>query len=368
MLSALRSGDTALLCSLLDLGLDCDLTFRLGGWSRPAVCLAVERGHVKLVEELCARRCSTSALDSGGLTPLHLAASLGYADIARMLIANRADVSSGSPLGGDTPLHLASAGNHQTVVRLLLEQGAAVDHPNDDGKTSLMYAAAKGYHRIAQILLEFGADPETFDLVGNSALQLHCSSAWLSAELVVILSSSQRVINRRNQQGSYPVLEIVKSYTDQKHQALVAIANLGADLNVASVLGATPLLTACSIKDWCSARILVRAGAELDYEDNLGHIPLFHALMHDNYLLAGLMVAAGARCCLASTQQDRLSEEARTWMKIQQKKTKSLKDISRLAVRKMVSRRMERFVEKTELPSSLKQYVYFLYSSGSRNI
>ena len=122
----------------------------------------------------------------------------------------------------------------------------------------------------------------------------------------------------------------MKSYTDQKHQALVAIADLGEDLNVASVLGATPLLTACSVKEWCSARILVRAGAELDYEDNLGHIPLFHALMHDNYLLAGLMVAAGARCCLASAQQDRLSEEARTWMKIQQKKTKSLKDISRL--------------------------------------
>ena len=130
MLSALRSGDTSLLRSLLDSGLDCDITFRLSGCSRPAVCLAVERGHVGLVELLCARRCSTSALDSGGLTPLHLAASLGYTDIASTLIRNRAEVNSSSSLGGDTPLHLAAAGNHHQVVQLLLKHGAAVDLPN----------------------------------------------------------------------------------------------------------------------------------------------------------------------------------------------------------------------------------------------
>ena len=58
--------------------------------------------------------------------------------------------------------------------------------------------------------------------------------------------------------------------------------------------------------------------------------------------------------------QDSLSEEARDWMMNQQKRTKSLKDISRLALRQMVSRRMERFVEMAEMPRSLKQYVYFL--------
>ena len=63
---------------------------------------------------------------------------------------------------------------------------------------------------------------------------------------------------------------------------------------------------------------------------------------------------------IRSEHQDRLSEEARDWMKNQQKKTKSLKDISRLAVRQMVARRMERFVEMAEMPRSLKQYVYFL--------
>jgi len=360
MLSALRSGDTTMLCSLLDSGLDCDQTFRLSGSDRPAVCLAVERGHVLAVQELCARRCSTSALDSGGLTPLHLAASLGYAEIAQLLIRNRAEVTSSAPAGGDTPLHLAAAGNHHQVVQLLLDEGAGVDVPNADGKTSLMYAAAKGHYAIVETLLAHGAKPGSVDKAGNSALLLHCCSAWLNAGIVELLSPSLAVINTSNTRGSYPVLEIVRSHTEQRHCALVAIARLGADLNVTSALGATPLHIASSSKDWCSAQILVRAGAGLDHEDHLGHVPLYHALAQENFLLAGLMVAAGANCSVRPEDFSRLSKEARAWLKVQQKKTKSLKNISRLVVRKMVPKGLEKFVEKAEMPGSLKQYVYFL--------
>ena len=360
MLSALRSGDISELSSLLDLGLDCDITFRLGGWSRPAVCLAVERGHGKLVEELCARRCSTSMLDHGGLTPLHLAAILGFTDIARMLIANRADINCGSSDSGDTPLHLATAGNHHEVVQLLLEHGAAVDHPNADGRTCLMYAGAKGYYGIAQLLVEYGADCEALDKCGNTALMLHCSSAWLSAELTKLLSCSLRVMNLSNNQRSWPVLEIVQSTSDHKHEALVAMTKLGADLNVTSILGSTPLHTACYSKDWCSAVILVRAGAEMEYEDYLGQVPLYIVLKHDHLLLAALMRAGGARCLINSEHQDKLSEKARTWLKNQRKKTQSLKDISRLALRQIMSERMEQFLQQAEMPSSLKQYVYYL--------
>ena len=55
MLTALRCGDTVALARLLDLGLDSDLTFRLGGGSRTALCLAVERGDTKVVRLLLER-------------------------------------------------------------------------------------------------------------------------------------------------------------------------------------------------------------------------------------------------------------------------------------------------------------------------
>lgn len=55
MLAALRRGDAVALEVLLEAGLDCDTTFRLGGGARPALCLAVEQGNPKLVKMLLER-------------------------------------------------------------------------------------------------------------------------------------------------------------------------------------------------------------------------------------------------------------------------------------------------------------------------
>ena len=41
---------------------------------------------MKLVEELCQRRCSVSLFDKGGMTPLHLASSLGHLDLSSNLL------------------------------------------------------------------------------------------------------------------------------------------------------------------------------------------------------------------------------------------------------------------------------------------
>ena len=156
------------------------------------------------------------------------------------------------------------------------------------------------------------------------------------------------------------MLEIVQSTSVHKYVALVAITKIGGDLNDTSILGSTPLHTACYSKDWCSAVILVRAGAQMEHEDNLGQVPLFLVLKHDHLLLAALMRAGGARCLINSEHQDKLSEKARTWLKNQRKKTQSLKDISRLALRQIMSKRMEQFLEEAETPRSPKQYVYYL--------
>ena len=54
-LAAVRTGDSVSLSRLLDCGLDCDVTFQLGGGARPALCVAAEGGHCKVVLQLLAR-------------------------------------------------------------------------------------------------------------------------------------------------------------------------------------------------------------------------------------------------------------------------------------------------------------------------
>ena len=96
------------------------------------------------------------------------------------------------------------------------------------------------------------------------------------------------------------MLEIVQSASVHKYVALVAITKIGGDLHDTSILGSTPLHTACYSKDLCSAVILVRAGAEMKYEDYLGQVPLYLVLKYEHLFLAALMRASGSMCLINS--------------------------------------------------------------------
>ena len=360
MAEALKEGDKKLLLSVLDSGMDCDTVFHDGGHDRPAIFLVVERGHVELVEILCVRGCSLSTMDTTGLTPLHLAASKGYADIVLILLNYRAQVNTPSTRGGNTPLHFAAAGNHHQVVQLLIEQGAEVNQQNLKGMTSLMYAANRGYLKTAETLVEHGADPGIVDNDGNTALLFHCSSVSVNAEMVDMLATSPMLINKSNKQGYSPVLQVATSHSRQTHKALHMMTRLGADLGMTTLLGDTPLHIVCKVKDWVSAQILIRAGAKLDQQNYIGEIPLLLVLKQDNLPLAGLMRAGGAQCIIAPEFYRGLSLEAKMWLIEQQKKTKSLKEFSRLVVRKIMPRPLETSVNAADLPNTLKQYVNFL--------
>jgi ankyrin repeat protein len=56
------------------------------------------------------------------------------------------------------PINQAASGGYAEVVRLLLAAGAKVDAPEGEGQNALMLAAEKGHLEIVKLLLEAGAD------------------------------------------------------------------------------------------------------------------------------------------------------------------------------------------------------------------
>jgi ankyrin repeat protein len=60
----------------------------------------------------------TRVTNADGLTPLHIAAGSGFADVVDTLLANNADAAAKTPTG-ETALTLAERGGHATVVALL---------------------------------------------------------------------------------------------------------------------------------------------------------------------------------------------------------------------------------------------------------
>jgi ankyrin repeat protein len=115
---------------------------------------------------------------------------------------------------GDTALHIASAGYQTEIVRELLAAGADVHARNRRGQQAL-HAAAVGspgsemWNPPAQgativCLIEAGADPNTIDMDGVSAL--HRAVRTRSAEAVRTLLACGADPALKNKSGSTPMV------------------------------------------------------------------------------------------------------------------------------------------------------------------
>jgi ankyrin repeat protein len=86
-----------------------------------------------------------------GQTPLHIAAFNDRVDVAKVLLANKADVNAKAN-NGSTPLHLAAAKGNKDMVELLLANKADVNAVDNDG-WSPEHSAVVWEHKDIQDLL-----------------------------------------------------------------------------------------------------------------------------------------------------------------------------------------------------------------------
>lgn len=104
-----------------------------------------------------------------GESPLMMAAIKGHLELARQLIARKAEVNK----PGWTPLHYAASNaeeNSTAMVRLLLEHHAYIDAESPNQTTPLMMAAHYGAPGVVKLLLEEGADPLIKNQLGLTAI------------------------------------------------------------------------------------------------------------------------------------------------------------------------------------------------------
>jgi hypothetical protein len=173
-----------------------------------ALVTAVKRNDAAAVARLIEAGADVSAKTSNGWTPLHLAACVGYTDVARQLLEAGADVNakdndgwtplhlvnddlftavkrndaaevaqlieagadvSAKTRNGWTPLHEAACAD---VARLLIKAGADVNAKGNYGRTPLHLAACGGHTDVARLLIEAGADVEAKTNYGRTPLDV----------------------------------------------------------------------------------------------------------------------------------------------------------------------------------------------------
>lgn len=108
--------------------------------------------------------------DSCGLTPLHVAATVGNSNECLELLLMNADPNSRT-ISGVTPLHLAARSKNSATAHVLLEHGAVAEVRDCWGVTALANAVEVDDFEISSRVLRQNADPWSVSESGVSISQ-----------------------------------------------------------------------------------------------------------------------------------------------------------------------------------------------------
>ena len=123
--------------------------------------VAAFEGHADVLRYLVSKGVQVDLRDANGATALMQASAGGQSESVKALLACGADPNAKDG-SFSTSLSLAASGGKTEVARILLDAGASVD--GQAGVKPLYLAAVGGYVETVRLLLDRGADVSKYDI------------------------------------------------------------------------------------------------------------------------------------------------------------------------------------------------------------
>ncbi|KAL7949328.1 hypothetical protein V8C42DRAFT_350993 [Trichoderma barbatum] len=162
-------------------------------------------------------------------TILMVASYCGHTALAKLCLEIGVDIEAKDIVFGRTPLLWAVIEGRDAVVKLLIEKGADIS-VNEHGRTPLLWAAKQGHESITRLLLEVEADTEV--------------KADIEAK-----------------DNTYGQTSILMATSNRRVTALKLLLQNGANFEVKSKSGWTPLAWATARRDASIVKLLLEWGA-----------------------------------------------------------------------------------------------------------
>ncbi|XP_064630486.1 ankyrin-2-like [Lineus longissimus] len=249
ILFACLDGDRHKLSSLLQGGADVNARFSLGIRNLTLLHIAAERGLDAVARLLLANGAQVDPIDHNDWTPLHHACKHGNRNVVDALLDFGAPVDWATA-GGVTPLWLACKCGQLELVDVLLQQGAKINAREFHNGTTGLYKAYQSNRReVVKLLLDRGA--ATFDLLSS----LHLATFLGLEEKVKAKLSKGGIVDSRDKDGR------------------------------------TPLHVACASGNLSIANILIEAGAKVNAKDRCRWTPLHYAAERNHVEIGETLLA-----------------------------------------------------------------------------
>lgn len=178
--------------------------------------------------------------------------------------------------------------NDDQGLRRCLDHGASVEVRNALGQSLVGIAVLNGNRNALELLLKRGADPNSRDCTGCSALHfaMMVPDGLPLAQLLVRHGAN---VNASNNNGLTPLHLAAMQRTSD---ALTWLLNCGARPNARSNRGETPLEVAICAESVPSVKGLLEGGADDEVADNAGITPLQEATHVGNRQINALLLDA----------------------------------------------------------------------------
>jgi ankyrin repeat protein len=182
-----------------------------------------------------------------------------------------------TPLAGCNSLMIAAESGDLNRVRTLLDEGADVNAKGPAGHSALSLTAVAGHLNVVEALLAAGAHPNA-RMYGSHSGEFstlmcamdRCNKEWMKIVDAMIAAGAE--VNPKDFSRS-PLM-----YAVERHDVVLVKALLarGANVNLKSGIGTTPLMTATvsCVPSVEVVKLLVAAGADADARSNDGETAL----------------------------------------------------------------------------------------------
>jgi ankyrin repeat protein len=231
-----------------------------------------------------------------GTRPVHWAVYRVDYDLLAELIARKARVDVANEFGY-TPLSEAAKQGDARMVRMLLDAGSGAEGANLDGQTALMLAIKNGDLAVFQMLIDAGAKVNVVEKVQEQTPLMWAAAATRNAaEMVRVLIAKGATVNARARFNDWPS-QITSEPRAQYHAyggltpllyaarggclaCVEALFNAGADVNLPTPEGATPMMIALDNTNNDVAKFLLEHGGNPHLWDVYGRTALYIAVDH----------------------------------------------------------------------------------------